>query len=258
MGDFNVHQRTSDGMFNATELVKQWNEKNKRKDISEFLSNKNTLDFLEALILEENHNTGIPVFKTHTVSKGKNGGTWMHPILFIDFAMWINPKFKFKVLKFVYDELIKYRHDAGDNYKLLTHAIAKIVTKPFLPIAIQNIAKAINFVVFNKDIAGIRNTEASETSLRELSSLQLKISELIEEGFITIYDQLLAYIRKRWNNKHNQIIKTICIIFNQKNNNMQKLINITEDNWRQVVRARELHLFLEVAIDFKDFIIIVL
>ena len=26
MGDFNVNQRTSDEMFNATELLKQWNE----------------------------------------------------------------------------------------------------------------------------------------------------------------------------------------------------------------------------------------
>ncbi|MBC7407182.1 MAG: KilA-N domain-containing protein [Arcicella sp.] len=34
-------------------------------------------------------------------NKGVNAGTWMHPILFIDFAMWINPKFKVKVLKFV-------------------------------------------------------------------------------------------------------------------------------------------------------------
>ena len=202
MGDFKVNQRTSDGMFNATALIKQWNDKNKRKDISEFLSNKNTLEFLEALILEENDNTGNPVFKTHTVSKGKNGGTWMHPILFIKFAMWINPRFEVKVIKFVYDELIKQRHDAGDNYKLLAEAVSKIVTKPFLPVAIQNIAKAINHIVFNKHVSGIRNTEATEQSLRELSSLELKISELIEDGFITTYDQLVSYLRKQWNNKY--------------------------------------------------------
>lgn len=34
----------------------------------------------------------------------------MHPLLFIDFAMWLNPAFKVKVLKFVYDELIKFRN----------------------------------------------------------------------------------------------------------------------------------------------------
>lgn len=200
MGDFKVNQRTSDGMFNATELLKQWNESNgMKKEMRDFFDNKSTEEFIEALILEENLNMGnSPYLKT----RGKNGGTWMHPILFIDFAMWINPKFKVKVLKFVYDELIKCRHDAGDNYVLLSKSISKIVNNAFLPIAIQNIAKAINHIVFNKHLAGIRNIEASEEALRELSSLELKLSELIEDGFITTYDQLIAYLRKQWNNKY--------------------------------------------------------
>ena len=41
---------------------------------------------------------------------------WMHPFLFIDFAMWISPSFKYDVIKFVYDELINYRNEAGDAY----------------------------------------------------------------------------------------------------------------------------------------------
>lgn len=40
-------------------------------------------------------------------SRGNNVGTIMHPLLFIDFAMWLNPAFKYDVLKFVYDELRK-------------------------------------------------------------------------------------------------------------------------------------------------------
>jgi hypothetical protein len=86
----------------------------------------------------------------------------MRPILSIDFAMWISPKFKVIVLKFVYDELVKYRHDAGDNCALLTKEIARIVSKPFVRVAIQNIAGAINHIVFNKHYSGIRNAEASE------------------------------------------------------------------------------------------------
>ena len=116
--------------------------------------------------------------------------------------MWINPRFEVKVIKFVYDELIKNRHDAGDNYKLLTIAVSKIVTKPFLPMAIQNIAKAINYVVFNKHESGIRNTQASEESLKQLSNLELKLSELINDGFIKDYDQTMNFLRKQWNNNH--------------------------------------------------------
>lgn len=203
MGDFKVNQRTSDGMFNATELLKQWNESSgMKKEMRDFFENKATEEFIEALIVEENLHMGNSPYVKSKASRGVNAGTWMHPILFIDFAMWLNPKFKVKVLKFVYDELIKYRHDAGDNYLLLSKSISKIVNSAFLPVAIQNIAKAINHIVFNKHVAGIRNTEASEQALRELSSLELKLSELIEDGFITSYDQLLDYLRKQWNNKY--------------------------------------------------------
>ena len=31
MGEFSVYQRTSDGMFNATDLLKQWNETSGQK-----------------------------------------------------------------------------------------------------------------------------------------------------------------------------------------------------------------------------------
>lgn len=207
MGDFNVNQRTSDEMFNATELLKQWNESinavgRKGKRIDDFLKIDSTQDFLSALkeeILNTEDSRHLDLYKS---SKGKNGGTWMHPILFIKFAMWINPRFEVKVIKFVYDELIKNRHDAGDNYKLLTIAVSKIVTKPFLPMAIQNIAKAINYVVFNKHESGIRNTQASEESLKQLSNLELKLSELINDGFIKDYDQTMNFLRKQWNNNH--------------------------------------------------------
>ena len=115
MGEFKVAQRTKDGMFNATALLKQWNEKSisERKMANYFLSEK-TSDFISTIIKRENLNTPKMVYLT---SRGKhNGGTWMHPMLFIDFAMWINPSFKYDVLKFVYDQMIKYRNDAGDAY----------------------------------------------------------------------------------------------------------------------------------------------
>lgn len=116
MGDFNVNQRTSDGMFNATELLKQWNvSNNSKKELKHYLENKSTKEFIETMINDETIIGGIPPMMKSRANKGVNAGTWMHPYLFIDYAMWINPKFKVKVLKFVYDELIKYRHEARDN-----------------------------------------------------------------------------------------------------------------------------------------------
>ena len=66
----------------------------------------------------------------------------MHPLLFIDFAMWLNPVFKVKVLKFVYDQLIKYRNEAGDAYRELGAAIHSIVPKDFMPKAMMKVGEA--------------------------------------------------------------------------------------------------------------------
>ena len=125
LGKFEVYQRTRDGMFNATSLLAQWNKaKNSNKRIQDFFENQNTKDFIEALMEEENLKVpNLAYLKT----RGKyNGGTWMHPYLFVKFAMWLNPRFEVKVVKFVYDQLIEYRHHAGDNYNVLARSIAAL------------------------------------------------------------------------------------------------------------------------------------
>ena len=106
MSDFDVLQRTSDGMFNATVLLNQWNKHSGlQKQMVHYTDNLTTNEFINALLSEENLKERNSVL---IQTRGKTGGTWMHPLLFIDFAMWLNPSFKVKVLKFVYDELIKY------------------------------------------------------------------------------------------------------------------------------------------------------
>lgn len=119
MGCFSVEQRTKDGMFNATALLKQWNESaGEKKEIKKFFENQNTKEFISALIEEENLNGEKSAYLT---SRGKyNGGTWMHPILFVKFAMWLNPRFEVKVIKFIYDQMIAYRNEAGDAYRELS------------------------------------------------------------------------------------------------------------------------------------------
>lgn len=121
MGNFLVEQRTKDSMFNATNLLKQWNEASgEKKEITKFFDNDNTKEFISALMEEEKLNTQNSAYLK---ARGKNGGTWMHPILFVKFAMWLNPRFEVQVIKFVYDQMLKYRNDACDAYKELGAAI---------------------------------------------------------------------------------------------------------------------------------------
>ena len=201
MGDFNVIQRTKDGMFNATALLKQWNEKSESaRKMDNYFNSEKTKEFVNTIMDRENLNTPKMVYLK---SKGKySGGTWMSPILFIDFAMWINPSFKYDVIHFIADEMIKYRNDAGDAYRELAVSVAKIVHPDFMPKAMSTIGEALNWIVFNCHEKAIRNKFGDEKHQRELWMMERKVSELIDDGFIHNYEDLMNYLRKQYQKKN--------------------------------------------------------
>lgn len=198
MGQFNVEQRTKDGMFNATSLLKQWNTASgQQKQMIHYFDNNATDEFVNALMTEENFTQRNSVYVKSRAREDRGGGTWMHPIMFIDFAMWLNPAFKVKVLKFVYDQLLKYRNDAGDAYRELGASIQNIVPKDFMSKAMSKVAEALNWIVFGTHEKMLRN-KSDESTMRELFELERKVADLINEGFIRDYDSLIAYLRKRY------------------------------------------------------------
>lgn len=214
MGEFEVTQRTSDGMFNATELMKQWNKENgMKKEIKDYFSNNSTKEFIAALILEENSNMGNSPHLENTPnsvylkSRGINGGTWMNPMLFIDFAMWLNPSFKVKVLKFVYDELIKYRNEAGDAYREMSEAVAKLSKKGETAQNIAKVAEAINYIAQNDHAKMIRN-KADEGQMKEYVRIEKEVATLVTKGFIRSYPTLMEYLRDEWRRKYQPKVLT--------------------------------------------------
>lgn len=141
LGREDVIMKTKDAFFNATDLLKQRNGcSGQQKQMVHYTDNSSTEEFIKALISEE-------MFKERNSvliqSRGKNGGTWMHPLLFIDFAMWLNPTFKVKVLKFVYDEMIKFRNLAGDAYPSMCKAVSSILPDALFKQKIKDLARSI-------------------------------------------------------------------------------------------------------------------
>lgn len=209
MGSFSVNQRTSDGFFNATTLLKQWNANSGMgKKIDHYFENNSSNEFINTIMEKENLNTRNSVYLK---SRGKyNGGTWMHPLLFIDFAMWINPSFKYDVLKFVYDQLIQYRNEAGDTYRDMCAAIKSISKPEEVAQNIQKIAKSINVVVFGKHQREARNKMAEEARMKELTSLQQKIAEFINIGYFKSFEDVRQYLLKVWRMKYQPKELTPC------------------------------------------------
>lgn len=207
MGQFEVLQRTSDGWFDANALLTQWNSirENPQRAMSRFLDSPNTKTFIEALQDEVSRSAEQQVGDIQVVKKvkGRNtskGGTkdqvWLHPYLFIKFAMWLNPKFEVQVIKFVYDELIKCRHLAGDNYNVLTAAVSKLPDCDY-----REVAKAIQWIVFNRTGKNLRQ-QATQKELAEISDIENKLAYAIDMGFITNQAQLICTMRKMYNDKY--------------------------------------------------------
>ena len=199
IGVFDLCQRTKDGYFNSTLLLKQWNTKHGvKKAINDFLSLDQTKAFLEIFGNEENPNGGN---QPYLATRGNTGATWMHPYLFLKFGMWINPKFELEVIRFVYDQLIQFRHSAGDNYRGLTSAVTR-----FSNVNYPQLAKGLNYIVFDRHDEGLRQT-ASQDQLHQLTELQKQLAFAIDMGYIRSFDELINEMRRIWNMKHKLYLK---------------------------------------------------
>lgn len=200
LADFKVEQRTKDGYFNLTGLLRSWNERaNSKKELKDYFDNKATQEFIKALAEEENLNGEK---SPYLASRGKNGGTWGHPLLFIDFAMWLNPTLKVKVLKFVSDQMLTYRNEAGDAYKALASAMNKICTphqmKHYMPI----LGKGLNYIITGKHENQIRNEYDTEETQKEYFELERQVAMLVNEGFLKTPEDVANYLRRKFQQKY--------------------------------------------------------
>ena len=189
MGQFEVQQRTKDGMFNATSLLKQWNdEEGMKKQVNHFFE----LESTKVLLNEMEADTAITVSLFSKQKGGLNQGTWMHPYLFIDFAMWINPTFKLQVLKFVHDQLLEFRNESGDLTKELNSSVQR-----FEGINYPQLAKALNHIIYDRHTKGIRDT-GTEDQTKAIVELQKKLAWACDMGYIDSFNDLLEEMRRIW------------------------------------------------------------
>ena len=167
-----------------------------KKEIADFFKLEQTNAFIEVMENEGDLNTGDPPY---LATRGKQGGTWMHPILFIKFAMWINPRFEYYVIKFVYDQLIEYRHSAGDQYRSLTRELSTLVNVDY-----ARVAKCLNYIVFGHHAPELRQN-ATQEQLKELANLQEKLAFAINMRYIKSIDELLNEMHRIYDMKKNYL-----------------------------------------------------
>ncbi len=150
----------------------------------------------------------LPNFQVVTTIKSvtkKDGSktlskVFMHPYLFIDFAMWLNPSFKYDVVKFVHDQLIESRINSGDLTKELNEEIAK-----FKGVNYPRLAKALNYVIYGKHEKGIRN-KGSVNQTKEMVDLQKNLAYLCNRGYIKDFNGLISELQVICKEKYSKIL----------------------------------------------------
>lgn len=221
MGDFNVYQRTQDAFFDANALLQQWNKTNKdKKQMSKYLEKDTTSEFMNELatklsktqvfdnqvenisLLPDNQRvTLICTIKGKTDKNGKKSQdkVWMHPYLFLDFAMWLNPRFKVEVIQFVYDQLIALRNQIGDSYKDYSTACAKIGCTT--PEDYKVMARCLNCAVLGKERQSNQRNELTEKEASEIDRITSIFVNAVENGWIKNIDQAKTYFKKEYNDR---------------------------------------------------------
>lgn len=170
-----ISQKSKSEMFSATDLVRAGNKWRIMNDIELFsvkkwLARKSTKEFIKEL--ESDYGTVI------IRSKGKNRHTWVHPFLFIDLALAINPRLKVEVYRWLYDELLKYRNSSGDSYKKMAGAL-------FL--------NAGNKSIFHREIKGFANDIKKACKVDDwehATSEQLELRNKIHNNIALLCDVL--------------------------------------------------------------------
>lgn len=134
-----------------------------------------------------------------TAGSSSTRTVWCNPYIWTLLAMELNPRLYAKVVTWMSDGLILNRIEAGDFYRGFSKSIKK-----FGPDYVR-VAKALNYIVFNRHEAGIRNT-ATKEQLAQLTDLEKNMAFSVDMGDINSQEELIKRLKIIWNNKWNKKI----------------------------------------------------
>jgi hypothetical protein len=182
-GDF-IQQKSHSEMFSANDIMLVGNKQRAQKGLSTkilaaYFDTQETKELINQIKWEFN----LQDYQVKSVTKGRNGATWVHPLLFVDLAMWLSPELKVKVLKWVMDGLMELRDNSGDSFKSMNFALQTNFPKEFNnPRNFMSVANAI------AKACGVYDIGADKWQLA--TKEQLLLRERIQ-NLITIYADVI-------------------------------------------------------------------
>lgn len=198
-----VRQNHKTEMFSVVDLETIGNEIRreqglKRKQATMYFKTIPAKEHIDQVSIE----TGIPKEQLVIKKKGKNGGTWVHPLIFLDIAMWFNPRFKVKVLKWLYDNLLLHRDNSGDSFiemnQALDEAFPDSMKMPYMYPKVSNlIAEACGICDLKRDANRWNNASEYQLKLRNEIQRCIVFASKIAPDLITTIQVAIDEAKKR-------------------------------------------------------------
>lgn len=145
-----VRQEHLTGYFCINDITSIANKYRKNQGLPEarwdkYIFSKTTKEFFHALMKSEDK---AEIIRT---KRGRGGNTWVHPLVLMDYMMWLSPDFKVKAYEWLYDNLAVYRDNSGESYKKLSSIVQDKYSPAKTAIVMQQIARNIKKVLGVED-----------------------------------------------------------------------------------------------------------
>lgn len=176
-----VRQNHKTKMFNANDLHKLACQHRKveglpARQIGQYFDLDSTQELIKEVCLAE----VIRFEDAKKAARGKNGGTWIHPVIFIDMAMWYSPKLKVRIINWVLDGLMEIRDESGESFKRMNKTLSRIFPNEF--------ENPLSFIKVSKVIAEACNVSEGPDKWQKATKKQLELRDNIQKNIELIAD----------------------------------------------------------------------
>lgn len=176
-----VRQNHKTGMMSANDLHKVGNSLRKeyglsQKQMASYFNLDSTRELIDELCLVEN----IKFDEAKKSGRGKHGGTWVHPIVFADMAMWYSPQLKVKILKWVQDGLLMARDESGDEFKAMMSELSRVFP--------NEMSNPMRYAEVSRLIASACKVGTDKDKWQKASEEQLKLRKKIQSNAVILAD----------------------------------------------------------------------
>lgn len=168
-----IRQSSKTGYFSLTDLIQTYTDTTgETKQLHNYLGSIPTRKFMQALAQDQ----GVLVNELLVTRRGRyNGGTWAHPYIFVDLAMWLSPEFKVVAIGWIYDNLVKFRNSSGDSFSTMNSMLDRAYNIGRQYWIYPKVANLVASAVGLESCAKDRWQHATEEQLKLRDELQAQI-----------------------------------------------------------------------------------